>query len=200
MAKRPLSSRRDASGREDRWYVARVHQRAELMAKEQLENQAFEVYVPMETPDRTTPTGKAAMAMPLFAGYILIKFDVAFDTNWPVINNTKGVKHLLPVNREQPLPIPTAFVERIRKAEEAGAFEPDQIEDILARFVEDQDVAIVGGPFAGFTGSFRRRRGIDLELLVSCFGRKTVATLTLDQVERPPPDEASPGAVAVEAA
>ncbi len=173
--------------REDRWYVARTLQHGERVAEENLKNQAFGVFLPMWTPDRTTKTGKAPAQIPLFPGYILVQFDIAFDTNWPAINNTRGVKRLLPLNRERPIPIPDAFVERIRKRVVAGDFEPDEIEDIVARFTEGLVVDIVAGPFAGFSGQFQRRRGADLEFLVDIFGRQTPVTLALDQVEHPAP-------------
>lgn len=52
MLRSAQSNKRDASGREDRWYVARIHQGAKQVPKENLRAQAFGVFCPMVTPDR----------------------------------------------------------------------------------------------------------------------------------------------------
>jgi transcriptional antiterminator RfaH len=200
MARSPVSPDRNASGREDRWYVARTHQHGERLALENLQAQAFGVFLPMTTPDRVTKTGAKPQPIPLFPGYIFVQFDMAFDANWPAINNTRGVKRLLPTTREQPIPIPTSFVERIRKMMDAGDFEPDEVEDILASFVPQQMVSIVAGGFEGHAGRFVGRKGLDLELLVACFGRETHVTVPLNHVEHPASPIGDEDAVAVEAA
>ena len=176
--------KRDASGREDRWYVVRVHPGQERVAATHLEQQAYGAFVPTYTPDGKTKTGKGRTRLPLFPGYIFAMFDIAFD-RWQPINSTRGVMHLLPLNRETPLPIPTEFVERIMARVEAGDFEPEELEDILSIYTKGQEVQIVGGPLAGFPGTVAKRRGKALELLVLIFGRATPATVSVEDVARP---------------
>lgn len=186
MTRSSQSNRRDASGREDRWYVARVHPGAERIAEENLVAQGFGVFCPVVTPDRKTKTGATPAKIPLFPGYICIMFDIAFDTNWPAINNTRGVKRLLPTMRERPIAISTAFVEHIMARVDAKDFEPDEVGDIISRFVVGHEYRIVDGPFASFPGVFTGRTGDSLNLEAMIFGRPTPITLAVDQVERPP--------------
>ena len=177
---------RNPHGREDRWYVARVHPGQERIAEENLTAQAFGVFCPMATPDKSTKTGGTPAKRPLLPGYIFIRFDIAFDLNWPAINNTRGVKRLLPTTQERPIPIPTAFVEHLMARVEAKDFEPEEIADIIARFVIGQEYQILDGPFSTFPGVFTSAVGEAVNMEVMIFGRATPVTLGLDQVEHPP--------------
>ncbi len=184
MTAPPIRRNRDASGREDRWYVARVHPGQERVAVENLERQAFGAFVPSYLPEGKTKTGQERARLPLFPGYVLVQFDIAFD-RWQPINSTRGVMHLLPQGRETPLPIPSAFVERIRDRMEAGDFDPEEVEDILALFTPGLAVEIIDGPLASFPAVVKMQRGRQLELLVSLFGREVPTTVSVESLKRP---------------
>ena len=81
--------------------------------------------------------------------------------------------HLLPVHREMPLAISTAFVEALRSA----AVLDEAIEAVQA-FKRDAMVRIVGGPFldrlARVVSSNRRSTRVKLEM----FGRETITVVS----------------------
>jgi len=176
--------KRDASGRVDRWYVARVHPGMENIASKHLEEQAYGAFVPSHIPDGKTKTGAERAKLPLFPGYIFVKFDIAFD-RWQPINSTRGVMHLLPQGRETPLAIPSEFVDRIQARMQAGDFKPAELTDILKALTPGDQIQIIDGPFAGFPGSFEKLRGRGLELIVMIFGRATPVLLEPRQVRLP---------------
>lgn len=145
--------------RHPKWYVAAIFIGYEATASEHLARQGFESFIPYGRP--VEPAGKyeiepeyvragkklVATGLPRFRGYAFVSLDLDCD-QWRSVNGTRGVRHLLPLACERPIPMPTGFVERL-------IIEPSKAEEILIEYAADQLVRIIAGPFAGSKATVR---------------------------------------------
>lgn len=104
----------------------------------------FDVYQPRERAMKTRQRKRVEVVEPLFNGYLFVCFDEHRD-DWQRLLDVKGVEDVLS-NCDIPSRVPTAWVEAIRRAEHAGAFDrrPD-----ASPFKVGELVRIAEGPFAG---------------------------------------------------
>ncbi|MGQ9426143.1 transcription termination/antitermination NusG family protein [Gilvimarinus sp. F26214L] len=124
------------------WYLLKSKARQELRAKENLENQSIQVYLPMLT-------RKTGAAEPLFPGYLFVPED-ADRTAMGKVRSTRGVLGFV------------RFGTNIARAPEF------LIEDLKAlearyrdvpRFARGQKVRFKSGPMAGLQGIFEAESG-----------------------------------------
>lgn len=76
------------------WYVAQTKPRQELRARANLENQAFEVALPMLTIERVKRGKRSPTTEPLFPGYIFVKIS-DYSQSFHKIRSTFGVTKLV---------------------------------------------------------------------------------------------------------
>lgn len=104
-----------------KWSVVLVRPHSEKLARFHLENQGFEVYLPMavssSAPTPKHPEGRVNVR-PFFPGYLFVRVDPMVDA-WRKIFSTIGVKNML-LSGERPLAVRDALVDAIRQREEAG--------------------------------------------------------------------------------
>ena len=147
----------------EKWYVAATKAGREQYARHHLENQQFEVFLPMLR--RTVRSGRRLIDRQesCFPGYVFIRFDAALPA-WRSVNSTRGVRSLI-MSGERPIPLPGGFVEELRaSACASGLIRPEH------RFQPGDRVRIIAGPFAELVGTLaqmesRGRLGILVELL-----------------------------------
>ena len=159
----------EATGRDPdrRWFVVKSLPRKEVLARQHLELQDFEAYLPLisvsgSTVHRTGMTRQAAF----FPGYLFVRMNVSSD-RWRSVNGTIGVSSILQ-SGGRPAPVPVGLVEHLlQRTNETGEL---GFEDRLS---PGAAVRIVGGPFDRLMGEFR---GMDGE------GR---ARVWLDMMGRP---------------
>lgn len=145
--------------RRPRWYVAAIMVGYEATALVHLARQGFESFIPYGRPAEPARkyeiepeyvrAGKKLVAtgLPRFRGYAFVSLDLDCD-QWRSVNGTRGVRHLLPLACERPIPLPMGFVERLRT-------EPGKADEILIEYAADQLVKIIAGPFAGNKATVR---------------------------------------------
>lgn len=148
-----------------RWYVVHTHARAEAMAREHLERQGFETYLPRYLRRRRHARRVEEIPAPLFPRYMFVAFDPG-SVAWRPILSTIGVSDLLSEG-ETPLPVPDGVVEEISAREDGSGLVS------LAREAPYQPgdmVRVTGGPMSGLVGLFdglsdRERIWVLLDLL-----------------------------------
>ena len=106
----------------------------------------------------------------LFTGYGFVQFSLDDDA-WQAINGTRGVRHLLPLGHEDPLPVAGGFIDMVR---EMLLSKPLPADAIAPSYRVGDSLRIVSGPLVGYTGSYvtRRNRGW-VCVSVNIFGHKT---------------------------
>lgn len=154
-----------------RWYVVQTLANREMIAKLNLEAQAFRTFLPQTLKTvrhaRKLRTVKAAV----FPGYQFVALDVTRD-RWRSVNGTHGVTRLI-MTDTTPTPVPEGVVESlIRYLDPSGVCRFDR------DLVEGQSVRVTAGPFAQAMG---RILSLDakgrVRALLDIMGGQVVATL-----------------------
>jgi transcriptional antiterminator NusG len=182
--------------REGRWYVVHTYAGYENKVKQNLasrvrsmgvEEQIFEVVIPMETVIEFKGGRKQEVQKKVFPGYLLVRMDLD-DNSWYVVRNTPGVTGFVG-SGAKPTPLSRREVEDIlgtgaREEEAAGvsAKKPRP----RTEYEMGEQVRVVTGPFADFNGVISE---IDVErsklkVLVNIFGRETPVELEFSQVAK----------------
>ena len=148
-----------------RWYVVHTHARAEAMAREHLERQGFETYLPCYLRRRRHARRVEEVPAPLFPRYMFVTFDPG-RVAWRPILSTIGVSNLLSEG-ERPLPVPEGVVEEIAAQENDDGLVSMAREEPYRR---GDMVRVTGGPMGGLIGLFdglsdRERVWVLLDLL-----------------------------------
>jgi len=132
-----------------RWYAVHTQPNRESRAKNQLENQAYEVFLPrrLETVRHARKLTNVAAAF--FPRYLFIRLDLTRD-RWRSVNGTFGVSRLV-MQGELPHPVPRGVVETIVAAVDANGFL--RLEESLKI---GSQVRLMAGPFAEQLGTLDR--------------------------------------------
>lgn len=167
-----------------KWSVVVSHQHYERTARENLENQLFEVYLPMIITEAkaTGNRSKAGLvAQPLFKTYLFVRIDPTVKT-WRRIFSTRGVRSVFMAG-ERPLIVPDKVIELIQSREENGFIKIADVDGDDDRRWQRGDPVKVQGRTADYEAIFEERidrnRG---RVLISLLGRtvpKEVHLLTL---------------------
>lgn len=175
---------------EKEWYVIHTYSGYENKVRENLEKRVetmgmedkiFRVIVP-EDEETEIKDGKTKITKKkFFPGYVLAEM-IMTDDSWYVVRNTPGV---------------TGFVGSSGQGAKPTSLLPHEVETVLNRmgvnestvqidFELHENVRVMDGPFANFTGSIEN---IDLEnqklkVHVNMFGRETPVELDFTQIEK----------------
>ena len=166
-----------------KWYVIHTYSGYENAVKTSIEkfvtgrgmeDMILRMEIPMETVTEVTDSGVTKeVERKVFPGYVLIKMVMTDDT-WHLVRNVRGVTGFVG-SANKPIPL---------SEEEVLAMGMEKHEIVVQYSVGD-NVRIIDGPLAGFTGTVE-----DIEpeknrvsVMVSMFGRETPVDLELDQVE-----------------
>jgi len=105
-----------------RWHVVATHSQAERRATYNLSQQGYETYLPLVTVRRRDAAIRSLLhrvEVPLFAGYVFVRFDALRDP-WRPITNTPGVYALLRSSSTGiPEPVRAGAVEALQAGNEA---------------------------------------------------------------------------------
>ena len=165
-----------------KWYVLHTYSGYENKVKKNLEsrietmgleNNVFDIQIPMETVTEITDNGPKEVERKVFPGYVLVKM-VMNDETWHVVRNIRGVTGFLGEGNK---PIPLS-------EDDVAALGVEKREIVVGYQVGDS-VKITDGALESFLGTVEE---LDLErgkvrVMVSMFGRETPVELELDQVE-----------------
>lgn len=175
------------------WFVVHTYAGYENKVKQNLasrvrsmnvEEQIFEVVIPMEDVIEFKGGRKVVAQKKLFPGYLYVRMALD-DDSWYVVRNTPGVTGFVG-NGARPTPLSRREVEDVLGTgvkEETGT--EKKVRPRLDFEVGEQ-VRVTQGPFADFNGAIS---DIDvarskLTVLVNIFGRETPVELELGQVAK----------------
>jgi transcriptional antiterminator NusG len=171
------------------WYVVHTYSGYEQKAKQALhekiksnkmEDFFEEVLVPSEDVVEVKKGVKKTTKRQFFPGYILVKMELNEKT-WHLVKGTPKITGFVGGSKNPPV-VPEEEVKRITKQIEEGTLKPKP----KVLFEKGEDVRVVNGPFATFSGivdEVNEEKG-KLRVMVSIFGRSTPIELDFIQVEK----------------
>ena len=166
-----------------KWYVIHTYSGYENAVKtsiekfvngRNMEDMILRIEIPVETVTEVTESGTMKeVERKVFPGYVLVKM-VMTDETWHLVRNVRGVTGFVgSANKPSPL-----------SEEEVLAMGMEKHE-IIVRYNVGDNVRIIDGPLASFTGTVEdiEPEKNSVTVIVSMFGRETPVELELDQVE-----------------
>lgn len=174
-----------------KWYVVQTasnyEKRVQTLIREAILLQGMQklvedVLIPMEPVVEVKKGQKVSGERKFFPGYVLIKCNMTDDV-WHLIRHTPHVAALMGADHgRKPLPISAAEADRILNQMTHGAEKPRS----LLKFDVGENVRVMDGPFANFTGVVDHvdEDKTRLTVSVSIFGRATPIELDFNQVEK----------------
>jgi transcriptional antiterminator RfaH len=161
-----------------RWYLAYTKPRQEQIALLNLEQQAFETYLPLYKKFKKTEQGPVAQFEPMFPRYILFRPSKP-EQSISVVRNTKGIATIVRFGFEPAL-INDELVQRIRLLEEdrnhATLLE-------LSNLKAGQTVRLKHTALGGIEAIIQSVSSKRVAVLLEILGRPTVVQVEHYQVE-----------------
>ena len=168
---------------EAKWYVVHTYSGYENKVKanidktienRHLEDQIFEVRVPLEEVVEVKNGVKKTTMKKLFPGYVLVNMIMNDDT-WYVVRNTRGVTGFVGPG-SKPVPLTDAEMKSL------GI----KLDNVTVDFAEGDMIAVVAGAWKDTVGVVRR---IDLNkqtatINVEIFGRETPVEISFAEVRK----------------
>lgn len=134
----------------------------------------FPAYVPEYVPDWRAARGDDERSL-LFPQYLFVHFDPAVD-GWRDVHHMTGVDRLLGASPEDPTPLPEGVIEELLSRPEIPA-------SIRPLNLSGKTLRIEGGPWHEFEGICKWSRDKRVGVLLSLFGRTTIASIPREQVK-----------------
>lgn len=171
------------------WYVVHTYSGFENKAKlaleeriKSLKKQQFfgEIIVPEENVVELVKGQKKTTKRRFFPGYILVKM-ILTDETWHIVKETPKITGFVG-DKVRPVPVSEAEVQKMTNRIAEGQMKPKP----RISFSEGENVRVIDGPFANFSGvveDVNQDKG-KLKVLVSIFGRSTPVELDFIQVEK----------------
>lgn len=141
------------------WYVLVTRSRHEKKCAQLLIKKGFEVYLPLLKVMRQWSDRKKKVEVPLFSGYLFIKYDVQLRQD---VLYVPGIVRFVRYDN-QDATIPESQIRAIHMAID----EELEIDVTDIRYTEGEDIRIVSGPFRGFYGkivNYRSKRKIMISI------------------------------------
>ena len=161
-----------------RWYVVESKPQAEALARDQLQNQGFDVLLPTFIRRRVTAHGEVDVTVPLFLRYLFVIFAVD-AVRWRSINSTRGVRRILGNDPDKPTPLPVGVGERLADEYGGGPKRLDALPGILVGSL----VRIREGALSERLGRVTESNSARVKVLLFLLGRNTEISLPQDCVE-----------------
>jgi transcriptional antiterminator NusG len=172
-----------------KWYIVHTYSGFERKVKESLESRvrAFgleqkigRVLIPTEPVTEVRGGKKYTSERMFYPGYVLVEMDMN-DHVWHVVKSTPRVTGFVGTG-QQPTPLSTDEVNQIVYRVSEGKDKPK----LKVKFEKNEQVKIIEGPFANFTGVVDEvnEDRETLKIMVTIFGRATPVELEFGQVEK----------------
>jgi transcriptional antiterminator NusG len=172
-----------------KWYIVHTYSGHEAKAKQALlerakvlgqEDQFDEVLIPEENVVEVVKGEKKTSKRKFFPGYILVRMELN-DESWHTVRGTPKITGFVG-GGAQPTPIPDEEVARMTQQIKEGAAKPKP----KIRFEEGENVRVITGPFANFSGFVDEvlPEKEKVRVMVQVFGRATPVVLDYMNVEK----------------
>ena len=162
----------------DRWYLAYTKPRQEQVAQINLEQQAFEAYLPLYKKFKKTEQGSVALFEPMFPRYILFRPSKP-EQSISAVRSTKGIANIVRFGFE-PAMLQDELVQRIRQLEQDRNHAT--LQDI-SNLQQGQTVRLKHTALSGVEGLIQSVSSKRVAVLLEILGRPTVVQLEHHQVE-----------------
>jgi transcriptional antiterminator RfaH len=162
----------------NRWFLAYTKPRQEQIAQTNLEQQAFEAYLPLYKKFKKTEQGPVALFEPMFPRYILFRPSQS-GQSISAVRSTKGIATLVRFGFE-PAVLADELVQRIRQLEQDR--NQATLQD-LSNLKAGQTVRLKHNALGGVEGLIQSVSSKRVAVLLEILGRPTVVQLEHHQVE-----------------
>ena len=164
-----------------RWYAVYCQAQKENMAREQLENQGFEAYLPLYKKLRRHARQMRETDAPLFPRYLFVSFDVDRD-QWRAVNSTRGVVGLVNFKTDTPQGIADRIITDLRSTQDDGGLVSLAA---LELFKPGEPVRILEGAFAGHVARYQKMSDHErVEILINFLNQDVRLQLPVFAVEK----------------
>ena len=133
---------------EPSWHVVQSKPRGELRAKENLENQGFEVFLPMLDLQKVRRGKLQTVTEPLFSRYLFLR-PTAQMQDLSVVRSSKGVSHLVRFG-QTPATVPATWVQGMLSQNAAA---------VQKLFHSGDAVVVAQGPLKGLEAIYLEEDG-----------------------------------------
>ena len=162
------------------WFLIYTKPHQEERAKENLENQGNEVFLPMIASEKTKQPQSFSLK-PMFPRYLFTKFIVE-NNNWTHIKSTRGVSHIV-VFGENLTKVPNSVIDYLKSNVDDNDVLTLQIR--REAFQKGDDLVIKQGVFQGKEATFLSMSGKErVRVLLSLMNRIMITDLPGQNVER----------------
>lgn len=157
------------------WLVVKTRPRQEERARENLERQGFQAYLPKFSVKRRLRGKWRSSVEPLFPGYLFIYINPE-ETSLSPIHSTLGVSDLVRFGH-QLVPVPESVIEYLRQRESEPA------DAATSLFSHGKAVDVLEGPFAGLPAIYQVANGADrATIMITLLGRKNSVSVPFDSI------------------
>ena len=161
------------------WYVVRTKPRQETRARQNLENQEIEAFLPEITLQKIRRGKRTAVTEPLFPGYIFANLD-DYASKFHKVRSTFGVAKMLTFG-ETPATIPDALIQEMHQINADTQQKAQQ----SAMPQVGEKVEITYGPFKGFMAEIVQLDGESrCIVLLNWLQKEVKATLEFNEIRR----------------
>ncbi|MBI4081455.1 MAG: transcription termination/antitermination factor NusG [Candidatus Lambdaproteobacteria bacterium] len=194
VATQPAAAEPSPYGPDYKWYILQTYSgfehRVERTINEKLKISQLvplveEVFVPGEDVTRVKNGKKRKTHVIYFPGYVLIKMKLT-DELWHLLMGIPRVSGFVGGTRKEPQPLEDSELGMIRHQMTQGVRQQAMREE----FGVGQQVVVIDGPFANFTGKIDEvnNEKNKLRVLISILGRSTPVELDFDKVKAYTPE------------
>jgi len=160
------------------WLIAYTKPRLEAQAQAQLEQQAFETYLPLFKKMRRTAAGPVSVFEPMFPRYLMFR-PTRQEQSLSVVRSTRGVTSLVRFGVE-PARLSNTVVETIRQLQ---ARRDQATLDELSNLQAGQKVRLKHNALNGLEGLVQQVSSKRVAVLLEILGRPAQVQLEHHQVE-----------------
>lgn len=160
-----------------KWYVVRARPSLELQAAEEIAGLGQVVYVPRFRKEYKHARHKrwSVKYFSLLTGYLFV---LASD-HWPRVLDCDSVERVLRTQNGDPIPIPDATVQGIRRKQETGEYDEMRVH---GRVDVGSSVKVINGALAGVHGEVAASTDEHVIMMLQMFGREVAAKVPVENL------------------
>ena len=164
------------SNKTPKWYAVHTKPRQEKRAREHLERQGYEVFLPLIKVKKRLRGKWTNRIEALFPRYLFIRLAM-FEDNFAPVRSTLGVQHIVRFG-DYPAQVPNDFV-RVLIANQDNLL--GITKERQATFKKGEKVTVIEGPLKGLSGIIENDNGQErVILMLNLLGRENVLEIEPD--------------------
>ena len=162
------------------WFLIYTKPRQEERAKENLENQGFETFLPMIAFEKIKQP-KLYSLKPMFPRYLFTQFN-AEKNNWVHVKSTRGVSHVIRFGNKL-TEVPNSVIDYLKsKVDDNDVL---NLQTTRNKFQKGDELVIKQGVLQGKDATFLSMSGKErVRVLLSLMSRITIAEISEQDLER----------------